>query len=312
MITIWLPLLAGFILLYVGGEALVAGSVRLAFRFKVSSLVVGLTVVAFGTSSPELMVSVDAALRGADGIVVGSVVGSNLCNLLLVLGLAALLRPVEVRRKLLRVDLPFLIAASVALYVALLDGSLSRAEGTAFLLAIAGYTGFSIWRGRHTRDPVEGADDPPVPGLQRLPAWLLLVGGIVLLTVGANLFVSGAVELARQFGVSEALIGLTVVAVGTSLPEISSGVVAAWRGQGDLVVGNAVGSCIFNILCILGASAVIHPLAAHVSQTDLVLMALAPAGLLPFAGTGLKLVRWEGVLLLGAYVTFVVWRVGVG
>ena len=312
MTDIALPLLAGFVLLYLGGEALVAGSVRLALRAGISSLAVGLTVVAFGTSSPELVVSIDAALRDADGIVVGSVVGSNLCNLLLVLGLAALLRPMQVRRKLLWVDIPFLIAASLALVAALHDGHLARWEGIAFLAALIAYTGFSLARARRQGEPEAGheADDaPPVPGLDRLPAGVLVLAGLVLLTGGAHFFVSGAVELARTLGVSETLIGLTVVAVGTSLPEISAGALAAWRNQGDLAIGNAVGSSTFNILCILGTSATVRPLqAGGVTGTDLLLMAAAPVLLLPFAGTGLRLVRWEGGLLLTAYVGYLVWR----
>lgn len=309
MTEIVLPLGAGFILLYLGGEGLVAGAVRVALRFGVSALTVGLTVVAFGTSSPELVVSFDAAARHADGIVVGSVVGSNLCNLLLVLGLAALLRPIQVRRKLLRVDLPILIGASLALLVVLRDGELSQLEGGAFLLCIVGYTIFSLRRAQHQTGPTQDLEDAPVPGLQMLPAWLLIVGGIAMLTLGAHFFVGGAVHLAQVLGVSDSLIGLTVVAVGTSLPEISAGVVAAWRGQGDLAVGNAVGSSIFNILCVLGATALMHPLQGDgVTWTDLGLMLAAPVALLPFAGTGLKLVRWEGALLLILYGAYVIWR----
>jgi cation:H+ antiporter len=315
MTDIVLPLLAGFALLYLGGEALVAGSVRLALRAGVSSLAVGLTVVAFGTSSPELVVSLDAAWRGADGIVVGSVVGSNLCNLLLVLGLAAMVRPVEVRRKLLRVDIPVLVVASAALVWALADGWMTRLEGGLFLLALAVYVGVSLWRAkRHESDPDDGVDEsPPIPYLDRLPSWLLLLLGLILLTLGAHWFVSGAIELALTLGLSETVIGLTVVAIGTSLPEISAGVLAAWRGQGDLAAGNAVGSCTFNILSILGASAVIRPLdPGDVTSTDLWLMLLAPLALAPFAGTGLRLVRWEGAVLLSAYVAYIVWRVSVG
>ncbi|MBT4098513.1 MAG: calcium/sodium antiporter [Gemmatimonadetes bacterium] len=309
MTDIALPLGAGFVLLYVSGEALVAGAVRVAVRFGVSALTVGLTVVAFGTSSPELVVSLDAAVRQADGLVVGSIVGSNLCNLLLVLGLAALLRPIEVRRKLLRVDLPILIFASLAMLVMLRDGHLSRIEGMVLFAGIVGYTGFSLRRSQQQTGPTEDLEDPPVPGLQMFPAWVLILGGIAGLTLGAHLFVGGAVDLARILGVSDSLIGLTVVAIGTSLPEISAGVVAAWRGQGDLAVGNAVGSSIFNILCVLGTTTMLHPLQmAGVTSTDLYLMLAAPIVLLPFAGTGLRLVRWEGGLLVLLYAAYVLWR----
>ena len=188
---------------------------RMALRFGVSSLAVGLTVVAFGTSSPELVVSLDAETRGADGIVIGSVVGSNLCNLLLILGLAALLRPIGVRQKLLRVDLPMLIAASLALLLVLLDGELSRIEGAAFLLCIVGYMLFSLRRARHHKSPTEDKEEAPIPGLHKFPAWLLIGGGIATLTLGAHVFVGGAVSLARVLGVSDSLIGLTVVAFGT-------------------------------------------------------------------------------------------------
>ena len=309
MTDIALPLGAGFVLLYVSGEALVAGAVRVAVRFGVSALTVGLTVVAFGTSSPELVVSLDAAVRQADGLVVGSIVGSNLCNLLLVLGLAALLRPIEVRRKLLRVDLPILIFASLAMLVMLRDGHLSRIEGMVLFAGIVGYTGFSLRRSQQQTGPTEDLEDPPVPGLQMFPAWVLILGGIAGLTLGAHLFVGGAVDLARILGVSDSLIGLTVVAIGTSLPEISAGVVAAWRGQGDLAVGNAVGSSIFNILCVLGTTTMLHPLQmAGVTSTDLYLMLAAPIVLLPFAGTGLRLVRWGGGWLVLLYAAYVLWR----
>jgi cation:H+ antiporter len=251
----------------------------------------------------------DAAVRQADGLVVGSIVGSNLCNLLLVLGLAALLRPIEVRRKLLRVDLPILIFASLAMLVMLRDGHLSRIEGMVLFAGIVGYTGFSLRRSQQQTGPTEDLEDPPVPGLQMFPAWVLILGGIAGLTLGAHLFVGGAVDLARILGVSDSLIGLTVVAIGTSLPEISAGVVAAWRGQGDLAVGNAVGSSIFNILCVLGTTTMLHPLQmAGVTSTDLYLMLAAPIVLLPFAGTGLRLVRWEGGLLVLLYAAYVLWR----
>lgn len=315
MIDIVLPLSGGFVLLYLGGESLVAGSVRLARRAGISPLAVGLTVVAFGTSSPELVVSLDAAWRGADGIVVGSVVGSNLCNLLLVLGLAALVRPIAVQRTLLRVDIPVLVGASGVLVWFLSDGWLTRTEGLLFLGALVLYVGFSLWRARrHESDPDDGVDEtPPVPGLDRVPAGVLLLAGLGLLTVGANQFVGGSIQLARILDISETVIGLTVVAFGTSLPEISAGVLAAWRGQGDLAAGNAVGSCTFNILSILGASAVIRPLdPGGVTQTDLLLLMLAPLLLVPFAGTGLRLVRWEGALLLIAYIGYVGWRATTG
>ncbi len=304
-------LAAGSVMLYLGGEALVSGAVRLALRAGVPALTVGLTVVAFGTSSPELVVSIDAAVRGVDGLVVGSIVGSNLCNILLVLGLSALLRPILVQRKLLRFDLPVLIIASTLMLLALWDGVVGRVEGVVLFVGIVAYTTYSLRRARAAPATTQDADlgDPPVPGLHRVPAWVLLLAGFGLLALGAHLFVTGAVDLARFLGVSEAVIGLTVVAFGTSLPEISAGALAAWRGQGDLAVGNAVGSCIFNIGCVLAASAAVHPLqASGVSWTDLALMLGAPILLVPFAGTGLRLVRWEGALLLALYAAYVYWR----
>ncbi len=302
----FLQLLAGVALLYLGGEALVSGAVRTALRMRISPLVVGLTVVSLGTSAPELVVSVGASFSGASDIAVGNVVGSNIANVFLVLGLSALIRPIGVRRQLLRVDVPILIACSLGLPL-VLRGGISRLEGAALLTALGLYTWSSVVReNREAADPEAHA---PVAGLYRIPEWVLLFVGLVALVGGARLFVAGAVELATSVGVSEVVIGLTVVALGTSLPELSACVLAAARGHGDIAMGNVVGSNVFNTLGILGAAALASPIAdSGITPVDLAAMAAAPVLLLPFAWTGLTLNRTEGAIMLACYFVYIATR----
>lgn len=307
MTTALVLLLVGGALLYAGGESLVAGSARLARRAGISPLAIGLTVVAFGTSSPELVVGVDAAVRSMGDIVIGSVIGSNLCNLLLVVGVGALLQPMAVRRRVLRLDIPTLVLVSAGMVLVLLDGVVSRFEGVILAIALVAYVWLCL-----RRDSEPGAPDgPEAPGvLDRFSSGSLVGAGLLGLAGGAHLFVSGAVDLAAGLGVSQALIAITVVAVGTSLPELVAGAVAALKGHADLAVGNAIGSCVFNILGILGVSAIVQPLAGSgVTAGDLVLAAGAPLLLLPLAWSGLRLSRWEGAFLTGVYAAFVAVRI---
>jgi len=311
-----LLLVAGLVLLVVGAEALVRGSAALARRLGVGPLVVGLTIVAFGTSAPELVVSTRAALAGAGDIALGNVVGSNIANILLILGVAALIRPIRIQTQLVRIDIPIMIAVSLALFLVLDNGRVSRVEGVVLLAGIAAYTALSILLARRERDPA-------VRRLieEGLPAWprrlfeqvLAIAAGLVLLVFGADLFVRGAVRMAAALGVSEALIGLTVVAVGTSLPELATSIVAAAKGEGDIAVGNAVGSNLFNLLAILGTAATVRPLqATGVGRADLLAMAAAALVLLPLARSGLRLQRWEAALLLAGYVAYVIFRSTLG
>lgn len=303
MITI-LQLVAGLALLYVGAEGLVRGSAQLALRLGLSPLVIGLTVVAFGTSSPELVVSVKAALAGNGDISFGNVVGSNICNIALILGLASVLRPMKVNLQLLRLDVPIMIGVSVLLTLLLLDGGLNRFEGFFLFAGIIGYTTISYVVA--TRDRINlVADDTEYAPKPLHSIWrdlALVVIGLLALVFGADFLVKGAVSIARFFGISEAVIGLTIVAVGTSLPELATSVVAAIKGEGDIAVGNVVGSNIFNILAILGLASLIRPIHSDgIELFDLLTMTFMAVIMIPVMRTGLRVNRWEGAFLLVLY-----------
>ena len=313
----------GFALLIGGAEGLVRGAASSALRFGLTPLVVGLTVVAFGTSSPELVICIEAALRGEDGLAVGNVVGSNIANLALIVGIAALISPMLVQRKLVRVDLPTVLGISAALALMLVDGHIGRIEGG---LLAAGAVGF-VWANvkqarRETRRnaallaaaPAEASevavDDAlgEVPDEPR-PLWqdaLLIAAGFGLLVVGGDLLLKGAVEAAHRLNLSDAVIGLTLVALGTSLPELATTVVAALRGQGDMALGNAIGSNAFNVLGVLGPAALLTPLGAGgVDLVDLGVMLLITAALPASLWLTPRLTRWHGVALIGTYAAYI-------
>jgi cation:H+ antiporter len=305
----------GLALLYFGGEALVRGAAGLAARFGLSPLAIGLTVVAFGTSVPELVVSLDAALSGAEGIALGNVVGSNIANLALILGLASVVRPPLVEARLVRVDLPVMIGASLVLVAMLADGRVGRADGAVLVVALVGYVAFTFHQARREPRPVRdelASVAPPEPGGAG-PGVGLVVVGLGLLVVGGHALVGGAVVLAAALGVSQAAIGLTIVAVGTSLPELATSLVAAGRGQGEIAVGNVVGSNVFNLLGILGATALVHPLERRaISDLDLGVMvgvALAVSALLLLRR---RVGRPEGALLAAGFVAYSAWLLSTG
>lgn len=299
-----LTLAGGLALLVVAASVLVRGASALALRLGLTPLIVGLTVVAFGTSAPELVVSVQAALAGAGGIAVGNVVGSNVANVGLVLAVAVLLRPISVGPSLFQRDLPALVAVTALAAALLADGQLGRGEG---VLLVAGLVAYLVWSVRAARRE-QAAVGLPV-GEPTGPAWrdglwvALGLGGLVL---GADLFVGAAVGLAEIAGVSNAVIGLTVVAVGTSLPEFATTLVAASRGESDIAIGNVVGSNLFNLLGILGAAALVRPLRAPgLEVLDLAVMVALTAALVVLMWTGRRLVRAEGAVLLAGYVGYV-------
>ncbi|SFD46550.1 calcium/sodium antiporter [Streptomyces aidingensis] len=309
-------IVAGLVLLIVGGELLVRGASALARRAGISALVVGLTVVSVATSSPELAVTLGAVLRDEPGLAVGNAVGSNIANILLILGVCAVVTPLLVRRRLVRLDLPLMAALSAALLLMALDGRIGAWDGIVLLAAMAGYLALTVVTGRREAaagaagdSPAAGAgapaDDPPLP----VPRSLLLVaGGVGLLVLGANLLVEGAVNAATAAGVSSLVVGLTVVAVGTSLPELAVSVIAVRRGERDLAVGNVVGSNIANIGLILGLPAVLSgdglPVPDAAAALDIPLMLAAAVALLPIAFTGFSVARWEGALFLGLYTAY--------
>ncbi len=305
-----LLLASGLGLLVFGGEALVRGSAALALRSGLTPLFVGLTVVSFGTSAPELAVSLDASLSGEASVAVGTVIGSNIANLALILGVSALLRPVKVKSKLVKVDVPILIVCSFIVAGLLADGSLGRWEGLLLVIALVAYAvfGFRLAR-RETREiQREFEDSLPRQSRASVRQVILILGGIGALALGGHVFVDGALRLAHVVGVSSAVIALSVVAVGTSLPELATSVIASVKGHPDLAIGNAIGSNIFNLLGILGIAALVHPLGlGDVRLEDIGAMIGCAPLLLILLRTRFELHRWEGGLLFISYWGYVVW-----
>lgn len=296
----------GLVALMLGAEGFVRGAAALARHFGVPPIVIGLTVVAYGTSMPELVVSAVAGLEGRSAIALGNVVGSNIANIGLILGLTALIAPPRVDGSLLRRELPWLGATALAIPLLLLDGGVSRWEAVLLLAAAAWFTVATV-RGVRDAPPEEGSepsaeDDASTPGL--ITAIAFTVGGLSLLLYGGRLFVDGASALAAAFGISERVIGLTVVAVGTSLPELAASAVAAWRGYSSLAVGNVVGSNIFNVLFVLGGAGVITPIRGNLLglQTDILLVLVFTAAAAVTMRGARRISRVEGAVLFGGYV----------
>ncbi|WP_404375986.1 calcium/sodium antiporter [Vreelandella aquamarina] len=307
-----LSLLAGIVLLFLGGESLIRGAVAGAKRIGVTPLLTGLVVVGFGTSAPELVVSVDAAIREQPDIAVGNIVGSNIGNILLILGLCAAICPMSVHPLALRRDGVVVVAASLLFIVLAWSGALSRWEAA---LLLASLTTYLIWAYRTERDQplpaaeMHSAEADELSAVPRSTATIIgaLAIGLAMLIGGSQLLLYGATGLAQAVGISEAVIGLTIVAVGTSLPEMAVSVIAALRRHADVAVGNILGSNIFNLLGILGISAFLQPLpvAERVSQFDQWVMLGSAGLLLLFLYTGMRLSRWEGTALLGGYAAYI-------
>ena len=298
-----LYVLLGVVLLYLGGEWLIKNAVRLAKSLGLSSMVIGLTVVAFGTSSPELAATMVAAVTGAPAIAIGNVIGSNIANIGLILGLAAILYPLQAKLVFLRREIPIMIGVSGLLFVVVWGGLIGRVEGLLLLAGLAAYLWYLL---RNDELPAEELHESEAPG----PTWRAVLGaaaGIGLLVLGAQALVTGAVEIALVLGVSERVIGLTVVALGTSLPELASSVVAALRRQGDLILGNIIGSNVFNILAILGTTALVHPIPVAVAaiRIDLWVMFGLSLLVLPLMLPRYRLGRRGGALLLGLYAAYI-------
>ncbi|MEF8938797.1 MAG: calcium/sodium antiporter [Salinivenus sp.] len=298
--------IGGFVVLTGGAEALVYGAASLARRMGLSPLVIGLTVVSIGTSLPELVVGLEAALAGSGDLALGNIVGSNIGNIALILGLAALVRPISVEAQVVRVDGPILVGASLVFAGLTLDGRLGRVDGGLLVAGIVAYVLYSVWAAQNPSAPVAEAFDDEVPRQHSVALDLvLLLLGLGGLVAGAHLLVTGAVSIAEGLGVGPLLIGLTIVAVGTSLPELATSVVAARRGRGDIAVGNAVGSSIFNILGILGGIVLVQPLSTVALGTlDTGVMLGVSVLILPLFRSDWTLSRREGALLLGCYLAY--------
>jgi cation:H+ antiporter len=316
--TAILLLLAGLVMLGLGGDVLVRGAVGVARRFGLSPLLIGLTLVGFGTSMPELATSLQANLGGSPDVAIGNVVGSNIANILLILGIAAVIRPIACDRAAFRRDGPMLAASQLAMAAVILTGVVGRVEGAVMLAGLLAYTVFCYVSERRAGDAGARmhAQEAELPALPQAPLWLsaaMALGGIALTIAGARLLVDGAIDLARAAGISEAVIGLTLVAVGTSLPELATAIVAALRRQGDVAFGNVIGSNIFNALGILGATALALPMPAaeQILAFDLWVMLGVAALAIVATMTGWRIDRREGLLFLAGYAAYLAVLAGV-
>jgi cation:H+ antiporter len=304
----------GLVFLVVGAELLVRGAGKLAIRFGVAPLVVGLTVVAFGTSSPEMAVSVGSARDGNVDIAVGNVVGSNIFNVLFILGACALIAPLLINRQIIRKEVPIMIATSLLLIALGADGKIQRYDGVILFALVIVYTVLLIRQSR--KETKSGEADLEAEGIsltstwdQKLPVQIgLIVAGLVLLVVGADWLVDSAIEFAESLGVSQLVIGLTIVAAGTSMPEVATSILATIRGERDIAVGNVIGSNIFNILTVVGLSAIVAPDPLIVNEAvrnfDFWVMLAVAVACLPIFFTGSTIARWEGIVFLLYYVAY--------
>ncbi len=303
---------AGLVLLFVGGEGLVRGSVAIAERLGISKLLIGLVIVGFGTSTPELLVSVNAALDGASEIALGNVVGSNIANVLLIIGLAAIIAPVTAWERTAVREALVATVVSLAAFALVQGEAITQTEGIAMLVVLAGYLFSSYWLEKRDRQSktfqheAEEFEDIPLPRPWLAP--FLVIGGIVALVFGADMLVEGAVNIARDFGVPDAVIGLSLVAIGTSLPELATAIVAAIRRHSDVVLGNVIGSNIFNILAILGVTVVIQPIevSARFREIDTPVMLGAAVLLLGLLFASKSIGRAWGALMLAVYAAYMV------
>jgi cation:H+ antiporter len=308
-----LLVLAGLLLLYYGAEYLVTGCSRLALSFGVRPLVVGLTVVAFATSMPELMVSLFATTRGASSMAAGNIIGSNIANIGLILGVAALITPILVARSTLLREVPIMVVASIGVYLLSMDGEIAFMNGLGLFLSLLVFLVYCLMTARNPSIPKDGEVDKAISEAStgRGRDIVMVLVGMVGLGVGAELMVRGAVMIATLLGVSELIIGLSIVALGTSLPELAASVMSAWKGEMDISVGNVIGSNIFNLLFVLGICPMIQPIEIEPRVLSLdfpVMLAFCAlfVALLVMMPPRLQLDRKRGVLLLGAYLIFVV------
>lgn len=315
-----LLLIGGIILLIVGAEALVRGASKIAASIGIPPLVIGLTVVAFGTSSPEMAVSVRSCLNGNVDIAMGNVVGSNIFNILFILGLSALIVPLVVNQQLIKIDVPLMIIVSFLVLALAWNGSISRLEGTLLFGGIIAYTLFLILQSRAEQNKAvkqeyedEYGDGKPFTAMQWVIHLAMVMGGLALLVLGSRWLVDSATTIAKNLGVSDLIIGLTIVAAGTSLPEVATSIIASVRGERDIAVGNVVGSNIFNMLAVLGLSAIVAPSGLPVSQAalqfDIPVMIAVAIACLPMFFTGNLIARWEGAVFLGYYIAYTTYLV---
>lgn len=308
----YLQVAGGLVLLLGGGDLLVRGGVAVARRLRVSPLVIGITFVGFGTSTPELMASLNAALSGVPAIAVGNIVGSNIANILLVLGVAALLWPMACTREAFLRDGSMLVVASILMVMICHTGTITRVAGFFFVALLGGYLVFTYRAEREAPDAGARMHEAEAESVAPLPGKLWVgfavgLGGLAAVLIGAHLLIGGAVDVARASGVSESVIGLTLVAIGTSLPELATAVAAGMRRQTDVAFGNILGSNIFNIFGIAGVTALVHPLPIEqvIMNLDIWVMLGAALVLVLIAVTGWRISRWEGGALLAGYGVYI-------
>ena len=324
----YLYLIAGLLLLIAGGNYLVKGGVAVAKRFKVPTLIIGMTIVAFGTSSPEFIVSLQSALQGHPEISIGNVVGSNIANIGLILGITALILPMAVNRTSVKIDVPFLIFCSLLFFTLAQDNLITRGEGLIFVILLVLFTLLSIYKGKKenptetpTEEPVK-EDAPKEKELNMIGAIIMIIASCAALTFGANLLIDSAVSIAKDFGVSERVISVTLVAFGTSIPELATSIMAAIRKENDIAIGNVVGSNIFNILFVIGASALITPIEnfdftafSFDFYWMIIFTAILALTVIPFERIAKKikdektysiLTRFEGFSMIAAYIVYVI------
>ncbi|MEX1028129.1 MAG: calcium/sodium antiporter [Candidatus Paceibacterota bacterium] len=310
-----LTLVLGLVVLTAGAELLVRSSSKLAAAVGISPLVVGLTVVAFGTSAPELVVSVQSTLTGQSDVALGNVVGSNIFNVLFILGVSAMIVPLRVSQQLIRFDVPLMVVISFVVLLLAYDGQIGRLDGVLFTAGLVFYTLWAVVKSRREQAGIKaeyeaefGIGEKGSTRRRTLLNSFLLVVGLLLLVLGSRWFVDSAVVIARQFGVTELVIGLTIVAAGTSLPEVATSIMAAIRGERDIAVGNVVGSNIFNIMGVLGISSLVSAEGVAVSEAafglDIPVMIAVAVACLPIFFTGHLIARWEGVLFLIYYCAY--------
>ena len=290
-----------------GADYLTEGAAAVARRMPIPEMIIGLTIVAAGTSAPELFVSVVSALKGTSDMAVGNVVGSNIMNTMLIVGVAAMVAPMNISKNTVKKDLPFTVAASMLLLFLAFDHFLGHVGGFMLLAGFALFMAYSIYSA--SRSPEPDSNDQ-VAQMSKLKSAIFVLGGLLLLIVGSNVFVDHASQLALSMGISEGVVGLTVVAGGTSLPELATTVVAARKGQSALAIGNVIGSNVFNILLILGLTATIHPLQIEgITTIDMAVMLLSVSFVWIFCFTRLKVERWEGATLLVGYLAYLIWLI---
>lgn len=311
MIVPFIQLIAGFALLTYGAERLVGGSSTVAYRLGLSPLVIGLTVVAFGTSAPELVVSVRATIAGNSDIAIGNVIGSNIANIALILGVTAMIRPMSIHLNLIRREVPIMIGITLATSWFIIGDTITRIEGLALFVGLVIFIVYSIRNAKYvpTEARVHLIEEPEIKtDVPLWKAWVLVMFGLALLVGGGELLVNGAVEIATLLGISQAVIGITIVAVGTSLPELATSAVAAYKKESDIAVGNIIGSNIFNLLCILGVTGMIHPLdSSNFDLVDLGFMLGLTIIILPMMRLGFELNRLEGTILVLTYIGYTAW-----